>query len=140
MAAAILLLLIGYDIFQRKNFQKTEGQVVTVGWQGDLQTENQEEYIMVRYMADGVSYVEKQQILSRIFYREGQKVTVYYDKKDPHRTWNRLRLICCLYTFRKACYSHGLTYPAEIFIRQCQLELGSDFRIFVIQDILACFH
>ena len=85
-------LLIGYDIFQRKNFQKTEGQVVTVGWQGDLQTENQEEYIMVSYMADGVSYVEKQQILSRIFYREGQKVTVYYDKKDPHRTWNRLRL------------------------------------------------
>ena len=59
MAAAILLLLIGYDIFQRKNFQKTEGQVVTVGWQGDLQTENQEEYIMVSYMADGVSYVEK---------------------------------------------------------------------------------
>ena len=47
---------------------------------------------MVSYMADGVSYVEKQQILSRIFYREGQKVTVYYDKKDPHRTWNRLRL------------------------------------------------
>ena len=46
MAAAILLLLIGYDIFQRKNFQKTEGQVVTVGWQGDLQTENQEEYIL----------------------------------------------------------------------------------------------
>ena len=92
MAAAILLLLIGYDIFQRKNFQKTEGQVVTGGWQGDLQTENQEEYIMVSYMADGVSYVEKQQILSRIFYREGQKVTVYYDKKDPHRTWNRLRL------------------------------------------------
>ena len=63
MAAAILLLLIGYYIFQRKNFQKTEGQVVTVGWQGDLQTENQEEYIMVSYMADGVSYVEKQQIL-----------------------------------------------------------------------------
>lgn len=67
MAAAILLLLIGYDIFQRKNFQKTEGQVVTVGWQGDLQTENQEEYIMVSYMVDGVSYVENSRFCHAFF-------------------------------------------------------------------------
>lgn len=107
MAAAILLLLIGYDIFQRKNFQKTEGQVVSVGWQGDLQTENLEEYIMVSYKADGVSYVEKQQVLSRGFYREGQKITVYYDKKDPHRIQNRLRLPLVLVLF-VLCLSCGM--------------------------------
>ena len=107
MAAAMLLLLIGYDISQRKTFQKTEGQVVSVGWQGDLQTENLEEYIMVSYKADGVSYVEKQQVLSRSFYREGQRVTVYYDKKDPHRTWNRLRLPLVLFLF-VLCLSCGM--------------------------------
>lgn len=106
-AAAVLLVIIGYDIFQRKSFQKVEGQVVSVGWQGDLQTENLEEYIMVRYMAGGVSYTEKQQVLSRSFYSEGQKISVYYDKNDPQKTLNRLRLPMALALFA-LCLAGGL--------------------------------
>lgn len=98
-AAAILLIVIGYDLFQRRTFQKVEGQVTAVGWQGDLQTDNLEEYILVRYKAGDVSYTEKQQVLSRSFYREGQKISVYYDKKDPHRILNRLRLPLALALF-----------------------------------------
>ena len=98
-ATVILLILTGYDLFQRKNFQKVEGEVVSVGWRGDLQTENLEEYIMVRYMADGIPYVAKQQVISRSFYKEGKKVTVYYDKKDPHKILNRLRLPVLLVLF-----------------------------------------
>ena len=107
VAAAILLILTGYDLFQRKKFQKVEGEVVSVGWRGDLQTENLEEYIMVRYMANGISYVAKQQVISRSFYKEGKKVIVYYDKKDPQKILNRLRLPMVLALFA-LCLAGGL--------------------------------